>query len=204
MAKKKESAKAPEIHEESESKVQGNPSALHTEADVKPETLQDKVDDFTEPLPEQTSVKSEKKNTQVSIKTFASDKQYITEVLESLLKTNEHATMGDALHHIIETARNPHTITVEKEVQVEKVVEKPVIEWKEKEVIREVEKELEANQAIFSFTPEVQKIARLIRPFMRKDGTLKSSDPDTQLSELINTAVKYFARHKYDNIINPL
>ncbi len=160
--------------------------------------------------PENTDVTAEskllkpKKNKQISVRGYDSDKNYIDEIHNKLKETNEHATTGDALHLIIETAKSPQTI--EKTIEVIKEVEKqvPVIEIQKEEVIKEVEKALNDNQVIFSFTPEIQAWARKVRPFMRNDGTLKSSDPDDQINEMLNTALKYYFRHKYDQIVNPL
>lgn len=74
----------------------------------------------------------------------------------------------------------------------------------EKEVIKEVPVQLGENQVIFTFLPEVQKNARKVRPFMLHDRVLTSTTPDKQIDEFLNHAAKYFMRHKYDHVTNPL
>lgn len=108
--------------------------------------------------------------------------------LQEILKN--FPTADEGIQELIENFHNPK----------EKIVEKEII----KEVVKETPTPLKENQVVFTFHPEVQRNARKVRPFMLKDQILKSPTPEAQIDEFLNYAAKYFMRHKYDNIINPL
>lgn len=101
---------------------------------------------------------------------------------------------------LIKNFRNPKVVEKEVEKEVIKEVEKIV----EKEVIKEIPVALGENQVVFTFLPEVQKNARKVRPFMLHDRVLTKKTPHEQIDEFLNYAAKYFMRHKYDHVINPL
>jgi|ERR1051325_1083463 hypothetical protein len=98
----------------------------------------------------------------------------------------KYSSPEEAVVALLENFRNP------------KVIEK------EKEVIKEVPVPLTENQVIFTFLPEVKTNSRKCRPFMLHDRIITTKAPDDQMNEFLNHAVKYFLRHKYDHITNPL
>jgi hypothetical protein len=130
------------------------------------------------------------------------EKEVIKEVLPENLQefVKKFPSPEEAITALLENFRNPKVETKEVEKEVIKEVEKIV----EKEVIREVPHPLTQHQVIFTFLPEVQTQARKVRPFMLHDRILTKKTPHDQIDEFLNHAAKYFIRHKYDHIVNPL